>query len=213
MRNLLYISLLASAALIAGCSSNNDDNATPSGGGGTGGGGGGGTTLTLYTPCSVQMTVNGTAVAYAQDGNLYDCLSGSGGSADSKSYHAGLASDTGNPINVELGKFNTGLSVGMPTDSAFFSFIHFGAWTYGNAETELNKVTVSIYEDGTEYSSAYGSQTGSNFQIVDTLKFTPQFQYAIIKTRVTFNCKLYTSGGGLAKTITNGTAVIGFENY
>ncbi len=198
-----YLPLLIGALLIAGCNSNNDDNATPSTGGG-----GGSTALTLSTPCSVQMTVNGAAVSYVADGTTLQCSTGSGGSADAKTYSGGLATDTDNPLDVSFGKFETGLTVGMPTDSAFFSFFHTGSWTYGDADQDAHVVTVSILDNGTQLSSSCGPQTGSNFAITQMQTFTGQ-----IKVRITFNCLLYTCPGGvLVKTVTNGTAVIGLSN-
>lgn len=210
MRNLFCLSLFASVLLIAGCSSGNDDNATPSGGGS---GGGGGSTLTQSTPCSVQMDVNGTAVSFVSDGYNLQCSNGSSGSADAKSYSGGLATDNTNPLDVEFGKFSTGLTVGLPTDSAFFSFFHTGVWTYGDADQDAHVVTVSIFENGVQYSSACGDQTGSQLNITQMQTFTSQYEGGEIKARITFNCKLYTCpSGGLVKTITNGTAVISLSN-
>ena len=160
------------------------------------------------------MTVNGTNISYVSDGFNIMCASGSGGSADAKSYSGGLGTDSLSYLNVEFGQFATGQSVGMPTDSAFFSFFHTGDWTYGDADNSPNKVMLTMYENGVSYSSACGPQTGSNFQITEMQTFTPQFQYGVIKARITFNCKIYScSSGVLSKTITNGTAVIGMDNY
>jgi hypothetical protein len=210
----LYFPLLFGALLVAACNSNDDDNATPTGGGG---GGGSTTQLTPTTPCSVQMTENGTAVSVVGDGMNFDCINGSSGDATAKSYKGSIGDgNNGTTIDIELGKFPTGQSVGLPTDSAFLSFFHTGSWTYGDVNAANNVVTVSsgefIGSDYFIYSSANGSQTGSSFEITELLPVDSEFSDAYVVVRVTFNCKLYSDGGTLVKTITNGTAVVSMSN-
>lgn len=213
MRNIFCLSLFASVLLIAACNSGDDDNATPSGGGGNGGS----TALTPTTTCSVHMTENGTAVAVVGDGINIDCMNGSSGTASAKSYEGSVGNgNNGTTISIELGKFSTGQSVGLPTDSAFLSFFHTGTWNYGDVSAANNVVTVSSGEMvGSDYfisSTANGSQTGSSFAITELLPVVTQFNGAYEVVRVTFNCKLYSEGGALVKTITNGTAVVSMSN-
>ncbi len=214
---LHVIALFAGALLFTGCSSDNDDNATPSGGGGGGGGTGGTTQLTPTTPCSVQMTVNGTAVSVTADFVAYECGTSSGGEASAKEY-GGSVVDINNDndvVRLKFGRFSTGQSVGLPTDSAFLSFFHTGTWPYGDAMA-FNVATVSTSEflgsNYLTYSTAYGDQTGSTFEITQMLPVTSQFFGTSLVVRATFNCKLYSEGGALIKTITNGTAVVHLGN-
>lgn len=208
--------LFASALLFAGCSSSNDDNAAPSGGGGNGGGGGT-TQLTPTTPCSVQMTVNGTAVSITADGLTNQCIQGSSGVPSERSYSGAIGDGVSSvTFGVDFGKFATGLSLGLPADTSFFNFFHTGAWPYGDVDASYNVVAVSTEEviagNYITYSTKYGSQAGSAFQVTELLPVTVPLSEGFVVVRVTFNCKLYSSNGTLVKTITNGTAVVNLSN-
>lgn len=163
------------------------------------------------------MTVNGTAISVVGDGINIDCINGSSGDATAKSYEGSIGNgNNGATIRIELGKFATGLTLGLPSDSAFLSYFHTGPWNYGNVDAANNVVTVSsgefIGSNYVIYSSAFGAQTGSSFAITELLPVDPQFVDAYIVVRATFNCKLYNEGGTLVKTITNGTAVVSMSN-
>lgn len=74
--------------------------------------------------------------------------------------------------------------------------------------TNLDTYQVSLVyrdENGVQWNSYGGSQTGSNFQITDTIRY--KYYYgssdAKIKYKARFNCKLYNSTGQ-SKTLTNG---------
>lgn len=227
---LLFL-LTLSAPIFSGCDNEEeaelvvpetvDDN---DGGGGNGGGGtgGGGGNLTLSTPCSVQMTVNGTAVSYTADGLTYTCGNGSSGggvvgqgNTALKSFQGFISDDSGlnAPIGIELGSFEYPNGGPVP-EATFFSFFHTGTWTYGDPETQVGQVRINMWENGIQYATncAPGTQTGSAFEITELQEFPSDFTDDAIKFRVTFNCTLYPCDGGAVKTITNGTAVVGIGN-
>lgn len=219
------ISLFAAmtALLVAGCNSNNDDNATPAPAGGGGGGNNTGA-LTINTPCSVNMTVNGTTVSYsAANVNEWTCGNGSSGGGFSpgmmvlRSYSGFLGpldwEETDTPIDVTFGSFQH-MNGGPISDSLFFSYFHTGNWQFGDIDTELGKVEVGMWENGVQYSTKCGSgdQTGSSLEVTEILEHSNQITTGSILFRVVFNCTLYPCGIGEPKTITNGTAVLSIAN-
>jgi len=222
MKISLFAGALAVALITTGCN-NDDDNPTPSGG--PGGGGGGTTPLTATTPCSLNMTINGSVVSYVSaDLGPWTCLQGGGGGGVfpgvlvERSWAAGVSnldSDVGfSGLEFRVGSFQY-MNGGPVSDNQFFSYFAEGVLPFGTVDQELNKVEVVVWEDGARFSSACGTgnQTGSQVQIIDLLPITSQFFTGEMKARITFNCKLYPCDGiGSTKTITGGTAVVSFGN-
>lgn len=224
MNKYLLSALTLVAALAVGCNSDDDNTATPSTGGGT-------TTpptngpLTLLTPCSVQMTVNGTNVSYSTSNASWQCGNGTSGGGivvepgtmGRISFSGFITNDDGmtSPIDISLGGYEYPVGGPVPEDT-FFGFFSTGSMPYGDPDGQLGKVEVSIWDNGVRYSTTCGSgvQTGSAFEIVQLQEFPSDFTRDSIKIRVTFNCVLYRcDGAGEARTITNGTAVVGIANW
>lgn len=224
MHKFMTVALALFAAFSFSCNGDDDDNATPSGGGG-------GTTppvntpLTLTTPCSVQMTVNGTNVSYSTSNIAWQCGNGTSGGGLVVNpgdmgrivFNGFIADDDGLtcPIDIVLGGYQYPGGGPIP-EATFFDFFSTGPLTYGDPDSQLGKVEVGIWDNGVRYSTSCGTgvQTGSAFQIVQVQEFPSQFVSDAIKIRVTFNCTLHACDGGVgSRTITNGTAVVGIANY
>lgn len=225
MHKFLTTALSLFAVLSFSCNGDNDDNATPAGGGG-------GVTppvngpLTITTPCSVQMTVNGTNVSYSTSNIAWQCGTGTSGGGmvvnpgdlARITFNGFIADDDGMtcPIDIVLGDYQYPGGGPIP-EATFFGFFGTGPMTYGNPETQLGKVEVGIWDNGMRFSTSCGpgTQTSSNFQITQLQQFPSQFVSDAIKIRVTFNCTLYPCDGavGEPRVITNGTAVVGISNW
>lgn len=220
-RSILAVLLLAFSF---GCNSNDDDNATPAPTGGNGGGGGL-SPLTASTPCSLNMTLNGTAVSYVSSAlGPWTCIQGSSssiappGEVSRLAWSAGVGSIDEGPNEFGLEFFYGSVETttgGQLTDAQFFANFEEGVWPWGDPTAELGKVEIRLYEGAINYTSSCGSGSQSNAQVevVDVLPITTQFFPGSLKARITFSCTLYACGTGLApKTITNGTAVVVFGN-
>lgn len=219
MRATVLLPALALLILPA-CNGDNDDNATPSNSSGNGGGGGNPSSITISSTPQVQMTIDGATVSLVPGATVEAMNSYSGESAtppalSRKSYGWGLYNNATEQsvFGARIGSWYTPTFV--PNDASFFAYFTTGVWPYGDVQTMANKASISWYDaDGLEWSTTCGSadQTGSTFQITDKQEVDSPFLNAYVKLRITFSCKLYSCSGSGVKNVTNGVAVITYEN-
>jgi hypothetical protein len=217
MQRFLVSALVLGALLATGCNGDDDDPVAPTNPGG--GGGGGSTTLTAATLESLSYTIDGqthTLTSGSNDVGIVFSNSGEIGFPISSKIYAcsfyNFATDE-NYLEFAWGKFET--NPGIPEADEFFGYFSTGAVPYGNTATEVAKAEIRMYDGEplfTEWSSRCGTQSSPTFNVTSIVEIPNSITYDRVKYRVTFNCKLYNCTGSGVRTITNGTAVVTFEN-
>ena len=173
----------------------------------TGGTTGSTPTIDVNSTPQVSYSLDGTAVSYVTDGDHYFGTSGSSGNTN-WTYDSGIDNgDTKTYFNITKGTLST--AGGSPDDDVFKAFYPVSAFPY--SVNAVSGVEVSIWDaNDVMWSTSLGSQTGSTFNIAQTVDAPENYYY--IKTYITFSCKVYNAAGAM-KTITNGKYVGHFGNF
>lgn len=215
--SLVSTIFLSTVILFSGCKK--DDDPAPSGGGTTGP-----ATLTASTAPTVQMTIEEGSISYglsltegatlgSYTDHSEDIVTPPGSSSKQYSFILYRKPDLDSTVfAASLGKFN--FQGSSPTNAQFFGFFPTGLVTYGNPETNNDRVAITWWDaSGQEWSTYWGTdQTGSSFNITERLEL-PSTGVSSILMRATFTCKLYLDGGsGQFKQVTNGTGVFRYQN-
>lgn len=215
MKGYLKGALCSGILLLGACNKKDDATATPSN---PSGGGGGGGQLTASTPTNVSMDVGGTTYNYGSAYLVGNGSSGGGGippDLSRKSYSCFFhpASDYDQAVfSVDMGMYQfLGL---YPEYETFREFFDIGEVPFGDPYQELEKVSITWWDGTHEWSTTCGSgeQAGSEFKIMEIVEVPFAFDDPLLKMRVTFNCTFYNCVAGTSREVTNGTAVLVFDN-
>jgi hypothetical protein len=216
MKHLILTGLILSA-FIFGCkkkeTTTSPDPAAPSttGGGTTTGG----SVIDINSVPQATFVLDGVSKSYVSDDtNIY----GGSGSGSNNNDDYVYSSDIGDGnsityIAVSKGKLQIGGLGGPPSDAVFKAFFPTGSKPYSVGAA--NGIEISITDAlGTEWNSSFGTanQTGSTFNILETVDNPDLLGNFYLKVKATFSCKVY-DGAGNSKTITNGLYIGDFGNF
>ena len=215
MKHILLTSLVLFVFVI-GCkkkdSNNTPEETQPTTTGSTTGGTTGGSSITATTAPQATFALDGVSTSYISNGTtIYGGSGTSGGGSGATVYSSDI--DDGNSVTyININKGTLTYTTSIPTDNQFKAFYPISSIPY--SVNAVNGVEVSIFIGGTEWSTSKGTanQTGSTFNIVQTVDNPDLSGTFYLKVKATFSCKVY-DGAGNSKTITNGLYIGDFGNF